>query len=189
MIIADEKRMMRQDARARRARFGPAAPQIMHRMAEHFLKEIPLAKDAVVAGYLAINDEADPAPLLEILRARGHRIALPRVVGRGESLRFHYFEPGAALVTGGYGLSEPAADWPEAVPDVLLVPLLAFDETGHRLGYGAGYYDMSLAQLRAQQSILAVGYAYEGQKVSSVPHTDADEKLDWVVTEQGAQRF
>jgi 5-formyltetrahydrofolate cyclo-ligase len=189
MTIAGEKRIMRQDARAQRVRFAPAAPKVMHRMAEIFLQEIPLAKRAVVAGYRAINDEADPAPLLDILRVRGHRIALPRVVGQGHALMFHYYEPGAVLVSGGYGLSEPSANWPEAEPDVLLVPLLAFDAAGYRLGYGAGYYDMSLAQLRARRSILAVGYAYEGQEASFVPHTEADEKLDWIVTEQGARRF
>jgi 5-formyltetrahydrofolate cyclo-ligase len=158
-------------------------------MAEHFLRFIPLPKGAAVSAYVAIGDEADPAPLVAALRTRSHPIALPRVVRKGEPLAFHIYEPGAALVAGVFGLSQPAPDWPATVPDVLIVPLLAFDRRGNRLGYGAGFYDRTLRDLRSRKNVLAVGYAFAGQEAPEVPHHGDDEPLDWVVTEEGARRF
>ena len=111
------------------------------------------------------------------------------MVRKGEKLAFHLYEPGATLVPGVFGLSQPGKDWPEAVPDVLVVPLLAFDARGMRLGYGGGFYDRTLADLRATRNILAVGFAFAGQEVQDVPHRESDEPLDWVVTETGARRF
>jgi 5-formyltetrahydrofolate cyclo-ligase len=158
-------------------------------MAAHFLGSIPLRMGAVVSAYVAIGDEADPAPLIERLRARRHPIALPRVVRKRERLAFHIYEPGAVLVPGVFGLSQPAANWPEAIPDLLVVPLLAFDASGLRLGYGGGFYDRTLAALRASRNIIAVGYGFSAQEVSEVPHHVNDEPLDWVVTEKGARAF
>ena len=90
---------------------------------------------------------------------------------------------------GVFGLSQPAPDWPEAIPDVLIVPLLAFDAQGNRLGYGAGFYDRTLEALRMQRKVLAVGYAFAGQEMAEVPHHEGDERLDWIVTENGGRRF
>src|SRR6185295_17154395 len=112
----------------------------------------PLARGTTVSVYIAIGDEADPSPLIEALRKRGHVIALPRVVGKGKPLAFHRYEEGTALLPGVFGLSQPVQDWPEAVPDVLVVPLLAFDAQGNRLGYGAGFYDRTLQGLRARRN-------------------------------------
>lgn len=158
-------------------------------MAEHFLAAIPIPEHAVVSGYAAIGDEADPAPLIGALRLRHHPIAMPRVVGRGQALSLHLHPEGHPLQQARFGLSEPDADWPTAIPAVLIVPLLAFDDRGYRLGYGAGYYDRTLCALRASHSVIAVGFCYAGQRVGAVPHHDGDETLDFVVTELGTTKF
>ena len=189
MMITARKQAVREEALARRAPLREAAPDAAERMARHFIAAIPLPPRATVSAFVAIGEETDPAPLIALLRAKGHRIALPRVVRKGEKLAFHLHEPGAALVPGVFGLSQPGKDWPEAIPDVLIVPLLAFDARGMRLGYGGGFYDRTLAALRASRDILAVGFAFAGQEIPDVPHRETDELLDWVVTETGARKF
>jgi 5-formyltetrahydrofolate cyclo-ligase len=104
-------------------------------------------------------------------------------------LDFHRYDVGQTLVPGGFGLSEPARDWPQVEPDVLVVPLLAFDARGYRIGYGAGFYDRTLAKLRAARNVLAVGFAFAGQEFETVPHDENDQRLDWIVTEIGARKF
>jgi 5-formyltetrahydrofolate cyclo-ligase len=189
MTIAALKEVVRKEALERRAALKPRLTELSGRLADIFLKQIPLPRGATVSAYVAIGDEADPAPLLQELRARGHAIVLPRVTGRGKPLDFHRYDVGKALVPGGFGLSEPARDWPQAEPDVLIVPLLAFDAPGYRIGYGAGFYDRTLAKLRAARDVLAVGFAFAGQEFETVPHDENDQRLDWVVTENGARRF
>ena len=189
MTITARKQAMREEALARRASLRAQATEASQRMARNFLQAISLRDGAVISAYAAIGEEADPAPLLDLLRSKGHPIALPRVVKKGETLAFHRYERGAPLVPGVFGLSQPAKDWPEATPDVLVVPLLAFDRRGRRLGYGGGFYDRTLATLRASRNILAVGFAFAGQEVPDVPHRESDEPLDWIVTEEGARRF
>ena len=158
------------------------------RIAQQFLQSVPIAPNAVVSAYCAMGDEADPAPAIAELRRRGHRIVLPRVAGRNRPLDFHLVEPDAKLVRGGFGLSEPSSDWPKLAPDVLIVPLLAFDPDGYRVGYGAGYYDRTLRELRIQKAITAAGYAFAVQEFAAVPHLEHDERLDWIVTENGARK-
>lgn len=189
MTITARKQAMREDALARRVALRAKVPDAAERMARNFLAAIPLTDRAVVSAFVAIGDETDPGPLIGLLRVKGHPIALPRVVKKGEKLAFHLYEPGATLIRGVFGLSQPGKDWPEAVPDVLIVPLLAFDARGMRLGYGGGFYDRTLADLRARRHVLAVGFAFAGQEVADVPHREGDEPLDWVVTETGARRF
>jgi 5-formyltetrahydrofolate cyclo-ligase len=189
MIITARKQALREEALARRPALRTAAPDAAWRMARNFIAAIPLTPTAVVSAFVAIGEETDPAPLIDLLRKEGHPIALPRVVRKGEKLAFHLHEKGATLVPGVFGLSQPGKDWPEATPDVLIVPLLAFDARGNRLGYGAGFYDRTLAALRASHNVLAVGFAFAGQEVPDVPHRDSDEPLDWIVTELGARRF
>jgi 5-formyltetrahydrofolate cyclo-ligase len=189
MTITARKQAMREEALARRVALRAQAPDASERMARNFLAAIPLPERAVVSAFVAIGEEADPALLIGLLRGKGHRIALPRVVKKGEKLAFHLYEPGATLIPGVFGLSQPEKGWPEAIPDVLIVPLLAFDARGMRLGYGGGFYDRTLADLRARRNILAVGFAFAGQEVQDVPHRESDEPLDWVVTETGAHKF
>ena len=189
MNIAESKEALRKEALERRASLQPSVPDLSRRVARSFLESIPIPKDAIVSAYFAIGDEADPAPLLEMLRAGGKRVALPRVAGRGKPLDFHLYEEGAELVRGGFGLSEPSRDWPKVDPDVLAVPLLAFDGLGYRIGYGAGFYDRTLAKLRASKRVIAAGYAFSAQEFATIPHDEHDERLDWIVTELGARAF
>jgi 5-formyltetrahydrofolate cyclo-ligase len=181
---------MRATMRERRAALKAAAPDAPQLMAKNFLDAIDVPDGATVSGFWPIGDETDPLPLLGTLRARGHAIALPRVAGvKRTPLAFHVYGENDALVSGRMGLSEPGADWTIAIPSVVIVPLLAFDARGHRLGYGAGYYDATLTDLRRGHDVLAVGFAYAGQEVPEVPSDEYDQPLDWVVTEQGARRF
>ena len=189
MTIAASKQEIRGRALARRALLKDTVPQLSRDLAESFVREIPLRAAAVVSAYFAIGDEADPAPLLKLLREKGHRTVLPRVTGRGRPLDFHLYEEGSRLVPGGFGLSEPSADWPKIDPDLLVVPLLAFDKQGYRIGYGAGFYDRTLAKLRAARDVTAVGFAFAQQEFPEVPHDENDERLDWIVTQSGARRF
>ena len=181
---------MRASARERRVQLARAVANAGERMAEHFLRAIPVPADATVSAYYPMSDEADPLPLIERLRLKDHAIALPRVAGAKHTpLSFHVYLPEHELVAGKFGLSEPHPDWTVAIPTVLIVPLLAFDAQGYRLGYGGGFYDATLADLRRAHAVVAVGWAYAGQEVPAVPHDEHDERLDWIVTEQEARAF
>ena len=189
MTIAALKEVVRKEALARRATLKPRVSELSRRLAEIFLSEVPVPSGGTVSAYVAIGEEADPALLLDALRARGHVIALPRVAGRGKPLDFHRYDAGQALVPGGFGLLEPARDWPQIEPDILVVPLLAFDARGYRVGYGAGFYDRTLARLRARRDVIAVGFAFADQEFETVPHDENDQRLDGIVTEVGARKF
>lgn len=149
-----------------------------------FAEDLALKPGTVVGGYHAHHDEADPALLLARLVEMGASIAFPRVI-KDQPLDFHHVPDGEVLEPGSFGIPEPLGHWPRAVPDVLLVPLLAFDAQGHRLGYGGGFYDRTLAALK----VPAVGIAYAGQEADSIPHEAHDRTLDMVLTEQGIRRF
>jgi 5-formyltetrahydrofolate cyclo-ligase len=139
---------------------------------------------AVVSGFMPMKSEIDPLPLMRKLAAAGARLALPVVAGKGKPLGMRAFALGEPLASGVWGIREPKPDAAEVEPDVLLVPLLAFDRSGHRIGYGAGYYDMTIAALRAKKAIVAVGIAFAAQEISAVPDTPRDARLDLVLTER-----
>ncbi len=189
MTIAALKEGVRKEALERRAALKPRVSELSRHICDIFLAQIPIPSGTRVSAYVAIGDEADPAALLGALRARGHIIALPRVAGRGKPLDFHRYDAGQALVPSGFGLLEPAREWPQVEPDILVVPLLAFDGRGYRVGYGAGFYDRTLARLRSARDVLAVGFAFASQEFETVPHDENDQRLDWIVTENGARRF
>jgi 5-formyltetrahydrofolate cyclo-ligase len=153
--------------------------------AEDLIADWALPSGVTVGGYHTHNDEADPALLLARLVELGCAVALPRVVAKDAPLEFHHVPDGAVLAPGSFGIPEPLAHWPRAVPDVLLVPLLAFDRHGHRLGYGGGFYDRTLAALK----VPAIGIAYAGQEVSSLPAEPHDMALSLILTERGLLRF
>ena len=182
-----EKQALRAALSDRRAAL-PDADAAAIRLADRFPGPIDLAPQWVVAGFLPINDEIDILPLLRRLSAAGHDLVLPVVVGRGAPLIFRRWRDGDALEAGPLGTRHPADSAPALDPDVLLVPLLAFDRQGYRLGYGGGYYDRTLADLRGRRPVLAVGVGYNQQEVPAVPHGPQDEKLDWIVTDQAVIR-
>lgn len=150
-----------------------------------YARALPIRQGAVIGGYHALPEEADPALLLEKLVEMGCHIAFPRVAAKGLPLDYHRIPNGEVLAPGAFGIREPLDHWPRAVPDLLLVPLLAFDSRGHRLGYGGGFYDRTLAIL----NVPAIGIAYAGQEVASLPDEPHDRTLDMILTEQGLRRF
>ncbi len=150
---------------------------------------VEITPGVVVSGFSPLKSEISPLPLLRRLADAGARLALPVVVGRGRPLVMRAWSFGAPLVSGVWGIREPPADAPEVFPDLLIVPLLAFDRCGHRIGYGAGYYDMTIARLRAMKPVTAVGIAFAAQEIAAVPATPRDARLDLVLTERGAMDF
>jgi 5-formyltetrahydrofolate cyclo-ligase len=186
--IDDEKQRLRAEAKRRRAAAAAAAGGAGAALCRRLISalddgSIPLAPGAAVSAYWPKGDELDPRPAMAALAARGHPIGLPVVAGRGAPLMFRRWAPGDRLEPAGFGLSEPAGDRPEVAPALLLVPLLAFDRRGARLGYGGGFYDRTLARLRDAGGALAVGVAYAGQEMPALPQGPGDRTLDWILTE------
>lgn len=186
--VADpEKPALRRAALARRkAAFDAGAGAAI---AFHFLAAFDLAPGAVVAGYVPMGEECDVAPLLAALAARGHALALPVVVPGAPVLTFRRWTEGAALEAGVRGTRHPAPPAAAVTPQVLLVPLLAIDDAGIRLGYGKGYYDLTIAALRRAGPLLAVGVGFAAQRVARLPRDPWDVPLDAVVCEDGVRRF
>jgi 5-formyltetrahydrofolate cyclo-ligase len=182
--LIDAKAGLRREALARR----DALPAELRQAAAETIaaREFPLEArpGMVVSGFSPIGNEINPLPLMRRLAERGALLALPVVIERGRPLVFRAWTFGAPLGKGVWGIREPGPDAAEVDPDVLLVPLAAFDRTGHRIGYGAGYYDLTLAGLRARKPIVAVGLAYAAQEIVAVPATVRDARLDLVLTER-----
>ncbi len=173
---------------ARKAAFEAHGKEASRRLAAHGLDFLRIKPGQVVSGFAAIRDEIDPAPLMLWLHAEGVRLALPVMVGKDKPLLMRSWTPGDALASAAWGIAEPLDDKPEVDPDVVLVPLLAFDASGSRLGYGGGFYDRTLSRLRRLKPVVAVGLAYDELKVDAVPTETYDERLDWVLTPSGPLR-
>jgi 5-formyltetrahydrofolate cyclo-ligase len=186
--VSDAKAQLRKQARARREELVRAYPDFAAQLASH-ADALAVAPNTVVGAYVALPHEADPHVLLKQLVARGATLAFPRVHAKGQPLVFHHWKPGRELNKGAYGILEPGADWPVAHPRTLLVPLLAFDKTGHRLGYGGGFYDRTIAMLRSTGETRTIGIAYAGQEMDALPHDEHDIALNTVLTENGLRRF
>ena len=181
--IVRAKRRLRGPCEARRRAAADAAGERAGiDAAGHFLAAVSLPRGCVVAGYWPMRHELDPRPLLDALHLRGHPCARPVVVGRGLPLVFRAWSPGDALIDAAFGTRAPPEDAPALTPGLLLVPMLAYDDRGYRLGYGGGFYDRSLAALAAP---ITVGCAYQAQAIDEVPTDNHDRRLDWIVTEQG----
>jgi 5-formyltetrahydrofolate cyclo-ligase len=138
---------------------------------------------AVVGLYVPIKGEINPNGLGEALAARGHRLALPATPRLGQPLVFRAYAPGDTLVRGRMNIPEPSPEAPEIVPQILIVPPVAFDRRGYRIGYGAGFYDRTLPVLRAIHPVIALGFAFACQEVPAVPDEPHDVPLDMIATE------
>jgi 5-formyltetrahydrofolate cyclo-ligase len=171
--------------RALRARLAAAGPQAAEALARNFPSE--LLRPVVVAAYHPFRNEIDPGLLLDRFCAAGATPALPVTPPQGsdEGLTFRIWRDGATLRPGHFAVHEPHPDEPVVDPDVVLAPLLAFDAAGNRLGYGAGHFDRTIADLRARKSILYIGLAYAGQEVAALPSEAHDQRLDAILTEKG----
>jgi 5-formyltetrahydrofolate cyclo-ligase len=145
---------------------------------------VAITPGMVVSAYSPIRNEIDPVPLMRELAGQGAKLALPAVLARGKSLAFRAWSPDDRLMLGPLGIPEPSPAAAEMIPDVMLIPLAAFDRQGHRIGYGAGHYDYTLAHLRKVKAIAAVGIAFAVQEIRAVPALPHDVALDYVLTEK-----
>jgi 5-formyltetrahydrofolate cyclo-ligase len=184
---AAAKAALRRLMRSRRAAIAPALREaaslaVRDKLAA-LLPRLSLAPRAVVAAYWPIKDELDPRPAMSMLRERGFVLALPVAATPGMPLAFRAWSPEMPLSVDRMGIPAPPETASEVDPALLLVPMLAFDAAGRRLGYGAGFYDRTLAELRSAGPVLAVGLAFAAQEVDSVPAGPDDSALDAVVTE------
>ena len=187
--VSQTKSDLRREMIARRDALGSedrAAAALA--IAAHGLS-LDIKPGTVVAGYSPIRSEIDPVPLMRALGARGARLALPAVMARGKSLAFRAWSPSDRLMLGPLGILEPSPAATELIPDIMLVPLAAFDRLGHRIGYGAGHYDFTLAHLRKVKPIAAIGLAFSAQEIEAVPALSHDVALDYVLTETEAFDF
>lgn len=186
--LVEAKKAARAAAVLVRTQLHPRGAGAARQAAGHALTAIGALRDVRwVAAYLPMRSEIDTVPMLRALHGLGYGLCAPVIVERGAPLRFRRWLPGAAVTRGPLGAPSPAeGDWVE--PDVVMAPLLAFDAEGWRLGYGGGYYDRTLADLRARRAVAALGIAYSGQQVEAVAHGPDDARLDGIITETGLVR-
>ena len=180
MSLDAQKSSAREAAYARRATADRDVTEAANRHLEAAVRSVP---GGVVSAYWPIRTEIDPRPAMRTLSAT-HQIGLPVVVRMGLPLVFRRWIPGSKMVTGSYGAAIPA-DPDELVPQILIVPLAAFDVAGYRLGYGGGFYDRTLEMLKKDWPVTAIGFAYDVQECASVPRDLTDQRLDLIVTESG----
>lgn len=185
--VASRKRALRADARAARAAAASARPDAPDWVAGHVRALARgLGPPGIASGYLPVRNELDPRPAMAALEALGWRLALPVVVGPGLPLAFRRWAIGEPTVPAPFGLEIPANE-EEVTPGLLLVPMLAFDLRGHRLGYGGGFYDRTIAALRQRNpAVRAVGVAFARQEVPLLPDHENDMQLDAILTEEGS---
>ena len=182
--IEEFKADLRKTSLARR----DAMPAETRSAAAQAAAQIPLPVDIgpgmVVSAYSPLKSEMNPVPLMRRLADLGAQLALPVVAGPKKPLIMRSYAFGQPLNSGVWGIREPFPDAEEVYTDVLIVPLAAFDNKGHRIGYGAGYYDMTINRLRVLKQVTAIGFAYAAQQVAVVPIETHDARLDYVLTER-----
>ncbi|WP_398472347.1 5-formyltetrahydrofolate cyclo-ligase [Tardiphaga sp.] len=183
MLPTPNKTELRIAALARRAALAAAYRDAAARALASHAFPLPITPGTIVAGYSPIRSEIDPVPLMQSLATEGARLALPVIIARDEPLMFRVWDAASALVGGSLGILEPPPEAPQLMPDILLVPLAAFDRAGHRIGYGAGHYDRTFAQLRAIKPFTAIGLAFDTQEIESIPMQSHDVALDYMLTE------
>jgi 5-formyltetrahydrofolate cyclo-ligase len=143
----------------------------------------------IVSGFMPMKTEINPIPLMRKFADAGAQLALPAIAGRGLPLIMRTWKFGDPLKSGQWGIREPLPEAAAVAPDILIVPLACFDRAGHRIGYGAGYYDMTINALRAKKKVIAIGIAFTAQEIPRVPATKRDERLDLVLTEREVVDF
>jgi 5-formyltetrahydrofolate cyclo-ligase len=182
-IAVSDKAALRQSALGRRDAMAPAAriAAVEEITQRPFPVDVP--PGAVVSGFSPIKTEFNPVPLMRKLADAGAALALPVVAGRGLPLIMRAWKFGDEMASGVWGIREPKPEAPEVFPDILLVPLAAFDRAGHRIGYGAGHYDRTIARLREMKKVTAIGVCFAVQEIGQVPATEFDQRLDLVLTE------
>ena len=190
MTLIDDKRTLRSAMLAWRSGLEEAERRTAaDGLLATLRRERPIAHAAVVSGFWPIKEEIDIRPLMIELFNQGCQLALPVVQGKGQPLIFRAWRPGDPLEAGVFGTLQPSAKREVLEPDGLIVPLLACDEEGWRLGYGGGFYDRTLSGLRAKKKITAVGVGFNDQLVPEVPHGPSDQRLDWLLTDKRACAF
>ena len=182
-LKSEEKARLRAEALSLRKEIwlksGASAAQAV---AERGVSLVPSFGTAgAIGGYYPLRGELDPLPLLILLHAHGFCIALPRT-GKNFALSFREWTPGSALEQRKFGLQEPLETQPAIDPPIVFVPLVAFDRKGNRLGYGAGYYDAYLRDVRARRRIRAIGVAFDEQELAEIHREPHDEPLDMILT-------
>lgn len=187
--MADDKSTLRQSALARRDAMPSAERAAAVETVTLRPFPVAVAPGTIVSGYSPMKSEFNPVPLLRRFADGGARLALPVTPKRGNPLIMRAWAFGDELASGVWGIREPKPEAPEVFPDIMLVPLAAFDRTGHRIGYGAGYYDMTIARIRAMKPVTAIGLAFAVQEVGKVPATPFDQQLDLVLTENETVDF
>ncbi|MCF6343581.1 MAG: 5-formyltetrahydrofolate cyclo-ligase [Devosiaceae bacterium] len=182
------KSELRNEAKAKRAALSSNFMlQAANQAAEIFLQNIPLEKVNVIAAYYAMNNELKILPLVEKLWAKNKQICLPSVIENNQPMIFRAWQRGDELIDGAHNIKVPDENAPILVPDIIIMPLVAFDKKGNRLGYGKGYYDRTIAQM--DKKPLLVGYAYSVQEVEKIEHESHDVPLDYLVSEKEVRKF
>jgi 5-formyltetrahydrofolate cyclo-ligase len=182
--LDQQKKELRADAAKRRAAAFAELPAAGAGVAEAFLDAGLAEPGMVVSAYWPMRSELDTRPLLARLHEAGHRLCLPVVPGPERPLVFRAWAPGDELIVGGFKTEIPGEDKEVLEPDLLCVPMLAFDRSGYRLGYGGGFYDRTLEKLRTSKRVVAVGLAFSAQQVEAAPRGPHDQPLDAIVTER-----
>lgn len=185
------KQALRDQAFAKRFAIPPAEQeQAALAMRDLFLKSVYIPKGASISAYMPIKAEMDPLPLIDVLIERGYTILMPRVVPDHTVLEFRTWNRSTPMIRSLYGIEEPDPSRSTVmIPDIFLMPLLAFDKQGHRLGYGSGYYDQTFGQIRGKIPFTNIGLAYEQQLYSAVPFEGHDYPLDMCLTEKNVYSF
>ena len=183
----DDKDQMRRSLAAQRSAHHKAHGEAEAQALAEFVssnadKQLGAISDKIIAAYLPMGGELDPRPLMQALRKNGNSICLPVCINEDAPLVFRRYRQNDALLPDDMGIAAPRATAQQVTPDIVLLPLLAFDGQGHRLGRGGGFYDRTLAELKKRSDCRFIGLAFDMQMVDKCPIAPHDEALHAVLT-------